>query len=168
MHIYNTVVNSCRICLTRPVRFSSLDSVKTGLGSIRASSGARWLVAGCLGLVLGACAGVGVGLGSPEKAVESRARQRWDLMMKGDMAGAYEFLSPASKATVPKESYLKRRGGGRYWRSVTMQEVNCTAETCKVKMVLEYDLTPDVKGLKREIMETWIQDEGAWWLVEGR
>jgi len=89
-------------------------------------------------------------------------------MMKGDMAGAYEFLSPASKATVPKESYLKRRGGGRYWRSVTMQEVNCTAETCKVKMVLEYDLTPDVKGLKREIMETWIQDEGAWWLVEGR
>jgi hypothetical protein len=35
-------------------------------------------------------------------------------------------------------------------------------------MVLVYDLSPDVKNLRREIVETWILDEGAWWLVEGR
>ena len=124
-------------------------------------------MAGVLGLVLGACASVGVG-GSPEDLVGARAKQRWDLMMKGDMVGAYEYLSPASKASLPKESYLKRRGGGRYWRNVTMQKVECAKDTCRVTMVLDYDLSPDVKGLKREIVETWILDEGVWWLVEGR
>ncbi len=88
--------------------------------------------------------------------------------MKGDMVGAYEFLSPASKASVPRDSYLKRRGGGRYWRAVTMQKVECAEQTCKVTLLLDYDLAADVKGLQREIVETWIQDEGAWWLVEGR
>jgi len=88
--------------------------------------------------------------------------------MKGDMAGAYEFLSPASKTSVSKESYLMRRGGARFWRTVSMQKVECAKDTCKVMMLLEYDLSPDVKNLKREIVETWIQDEGAWWLVEGR
>ena len=141
--------------------------MKTGFEGFRASGWARWLVAGVLGFVLGACASVGVG-GSPEEVVGARAKQRWDLMIKGDMAAAYEFLSPASKASVPKDSYLKRRGGGRYWRTVTMQKVECVKDACKVTMVLEYDLSPDVKNLKREIVETWIQDEGAWWLVEGR
>lgn len=124
-------------------------------------------MAGVLGLVIGACASVGAG-GSPEDLVGARAKQRWDLMMKGDMAGAYEYLSPASKASLPKESYLKRRGGGRYWRNVTMQKVECAKDTCRVTMVLDYDLSPDVKNLRREIVETWILDEGVWWLVEGR
>ena len=98
----------------------------------------------------------------------TRAKQRWALLMKGDMAGAYEFLSPASKASVSKDAYVKRRGSARYWRSVAMQNVECASDTCKVMMLLEYDLSPDVKNLKRDIVETWIQDEGAWWLVEGR
>lgn len=167
LHVYNTVVYSCRICLTRLARFSSLSSVKTGLGAFRASGWTRWLVAGSLGLVLGACAAVGAG-GSPEEVVAARAKQRWDLMMKGEMAEAYEYLSPASKASLPKDRFMKRRGGGRFWRTVTLQRVECAGETCKVTMVLVYDLSPDVKNLSREIVETWIQDEGAWWLVEGR
>jgi hypothetical protein len=141
--------------------------VKTGIGAFRSPGWAKWLVAGGLGLVVSACASVGAG-GSPEKVVEARAKQRWDLMMKGDMAGAYEYLSPASKASLPKASYLKRTGGGRYWRTVTMEKVECAQDTCKVLMVLVYDLSPDVKNLRREIVETWILDEGAWWLVEGR
>lgn len=167
LHIYNTVVNTCRICLTRLSRFTSLCSVKTGSEAFRAPVWARWLMAGVFGLVLGACASLGAG-GSPEEVVKARSQQRWDLMMKGDMAGAYEFLSPASKASVPKENYLKRRTGGRFWRSVSTQKVECAKDTCKVTLELLYDLSPDVKNLKREIVETWIMDEGAWWLVEGR
>ena len=100
--------------------------------------------------------------------VRARAQQRWDLMLKGDMAGAYEYLSPASKVSLPKEAFLKRRGGGRYWRTVTMEKVECAGETCKVTLALKYDLAADVKNLSREIVETWILDEGVWWLVEGR
>lgn len=167
LHIYNTVVNSDRICLTQQSRFSSLCSVKTGRGIFRASQWTQWLATGVLGLLLGACASIGVG-GTPEQVVATRAKQRWALLMKGDMAGAYEFLSPASKASVSKDAYVKRRGSARYWRSVAMQNVECASDTCKVMMLLEYDLSPDVKNLKRDIVETWIQDEGAWWLVEGR
>lgn len=148
-------------------RFSSLCSVMTGFEAFRAPGWARWLAVGALGLGLGACATVGPGK-SPEEAVRAKAQQRWDLMLKGDMAGAYEFLSPASKASLPKEMFLKRRGGGRFWRTVTMEKVECAKETCKVTIVLTYDLAADVKNLSREIVETWILDEGAWWLVEGR
>jgi hypothetical protein len=148
-------------------RINSLCSVKTGFGAVRPAGWVKWLVAGGLGLVLSACASVGAG-GSPEKVVEARAKQRWDLVSKGDMAGAYEFLSPASKASVPKENYVRRKGGARFWRNVTLEKVECGKDTCKVSMVLTYDLSPDVKNLRREIVETWILDEGAWWLVEGR
>jgi hypothetical protein len=139
----------------------------TGFEAFRVSGWTRWLSAGALGLVLSACAAVGVGK-SPEEVVRARAQQRWDLMLKGDMAGAYEYLSPASKASLPKEMFLKRRGGGRYWRTASMDKVECAGETCKVTLVLTYDLAVDVKNLSREIVETWILDEGAWWLVEGR
>jgi hypothetical protein len=163
LRIYNTVVNTCRICLTRGYRFSSLRSVNKGFEAFRAW---RWLVAGILGVLVGACATVVVAP-SPQEVVGARAKARWELMMKGDMSGAYEYLSPSSKEVLPKALY-ERRGGARYWRSFALQKVECDPDTCKVHLELTYDLSVDVRNLKREIVETWILDGGVWWLVEGR
>ena len=107
---------------------------------------------------------------TPEQkaAARERIKERWDSMMKGDVEKAYEYLSPASRETLSKQNYLRRRAGGRYWRSVTIPKVECAADLCKVSIELVYDLSPDLKGLKREFVETWILDGGTWWLVQDK
>jgi hypothetical protein len=59
--------------------------------------------------LLSACAtGGGVAADAPadvkRAAVADRAKARWDRLIAGDLAGAYEYLSPASRATLSLES----------------------------------------------------------------
>ncbi len=87
--------------------------------------------------------------------------------MKGQLDGAYEYLSPASRSTLSVEAFRKRSGAGRWWRSIKHEKVDCRGDTCQVTMLLEYDLF-EIKGLKMAINETWIKDAGNWWLVAGK
>ena len=89
-----------------------------------------------------------------------------DLVIKGQLDEAYEYLSPASRATVSLELFKKRAGSTRWWRAVKLDKVDCRPDACQVTMFLEYDLF-ELKGLKRTIEETWIKDAGTWWLVAG-
>lgn len=168
---HNSVVNTCRISLTVPPRFTSLCPVKAGVARFRRF---RWqlavqclLVAGA-GLGLGGCAVIDKAVSQEaSREVSERARERWDLVLKGQVEKSYEYLSPASRATVPLEVYRKRNTSGRWWRSMTLEKVDCRADACQVTMLLDYDLF-DLKGLKRTVEETWIKDGGTWWLVAGR
>lgn len=158
---HNTVVKTCGICLTRLARFTSLSVVKAG------KPYSRWLLAAGIGLVVGGCA---VAERAPEedaaKVVSERARQRWDLIMKGRVDDAYAFLSPASRSTVSLEAFRKR-SSGRWWRKLDIDKVDCRQDTCQVRMTAEYDLY-EIKGLKRSIDEIWIRDAGTWWYVAGK
>jgi hypothetical protein len=60
-------------------------------------------------------------------------------------------------AGVRKESY----------RDVEINRVDCTAETCLVKLRLTYD-HPLIKGLRTGVEETWIFDNGQPWYVYRR
>lgn len=168
---HNTVVKTCRFCLTQPPRFTSLWIVKAGLPhswTVRLQSVGRWLLACCFGLVLGACAAAGPpGSEDDAKVVAERAQKRWDLVAKGQADEAYQYLSPASRTTTSIERFRKQTSGGQYWRSMTLTEVDCREDTCRVTMSLEYDLR-EIKGLKATIEEIWIKDAGSWWLVAGR
>ena len=37
---------------------------------------------------------------SPEESVKERATARWELFFSGDLAGAYEYLSPGYRTSV--------------------------------------------------------------------
>lgn len=87
-------------------------------------------------------------------------------MVKGDLVAAYGYLSPASRSSLTVNDFVLRAGRGvKFWRSIEDVGAKCEAEVCQVKAVLAYDLSDSVKGLKREINETWIKDEGQWWAV---
>lgn len=168
---HNTVVKICRICLTQGRRVSSLCCVKAGFPDFRRSweSGvSRLLLAAGIVLTVGACAAIERAEADEAKAiVAERAQKRVDLVIKGQLDQAYEFYSPASRATLSYEVFRKRSAGTRWWRGFKLDKVDCRPDACQVTMSLEYDLF-ELKGLKRTVEETWVKDGGNWWLVAGK
>jgi hypothetical protein len=120
-------------------------------------------------LVLGAWLGGCVTLSadsSPEakqKVVAEKATQRWQLLMKGDVDGAYQFLSAGSKAATPLPLYKAKVKPG-LWRDAKVEKVSCEAELCKVDMLITYDYR-NMKGIETPFPETWIIENGSAWYV---
>jgi hypothetical protein len=121
-----------------------------------------------IGLLAG-CAGIG-GLAADapadvkRDAVAQRAKARWDRLIAGDLAGAYQYMSPASKATTPLDVYKAKHKVGMY-RSVKLDDVNCEADTCTVKLSLTYDFKR-TKGITTPLTEKWIISQGQAWFVD--
>ena len=118
---------------------------------------------------VGGCASVGsLSADAPSevknKAVAARAEARWERLVNGDLAGAYEYLSPASRATMPLDLYKAKHKVGMY-RSVKVDGVDCEADTCTVKLSLTYDYKR-VKGITTPLVEKWIITQGQAWFVD--
>ena len=134
----------------------------------------RHLLMGTLVLasLVGGCASVpgGAGIGPETPAdvkrdvVTARAKARWDALIKPDLASAYTFLSPASRATMSLDQYKARHKVGMY-RAVTIDSVDCEAERCTVKLKLTYDYQR-FKGMVTPLSERWIITQGQAWFVE--
>ena len=131
----------------------------------RGARTSRWM--GWLGLTvaLAGCAGIDVD-SSPEakqKVVAARAEARWQLLIKSDFTGAYEFLSSGSKATMSLDLYkAKMQPGG--WRRARVEKVDCEAQVCRVTVAMTFD-RPQMKGIEMPLQETWIIERGSAWYV---
>ena len=121
---------------------------------------------------LGGCA-AGSGFGgltaetseeAKQSAVAARAKARWEALMKLDIAGAYEYLSPASKATMPLDLYKAKHKLGLY-RAVKVDGVRCAADACTVNLSVTYDYK-SFKGITTPLTEKWIITQGQAWFVE--
>jgi hypothetical protein len=103
-------------------------------------------------------------------AVAARAKARWERLIDRDLAGAYEYMSPASRATMPFDLYKAKHKVGMY-RSVKVDDVQCEADTCTVKLRLTYAYK-GLKGVKEPITmttpltEQWIISQGQAWFVD--
>jgi hypothetical protein len=99
-----------------------------------------------------------------QTAVAARAKARWDALIKPDLASAYTFLSPASRATTSVDVYKARHNVGMY-RAVTIDSVKCEADRCTVNLRLTYDYQR-FKGMTTPLVERWIITDGQAWYVE--
>jgi len=113
------------------------------------------------GLTLTACATLSAD--SPpeakQKVVAERAQARWDLLIKGDVDGAYQYLTTGSKAAVSVTVYKAKIKPG-LWRGAKVDKVVCAAEVCKVEMMITYDFAR-MKGIETPVPETWIIENGT-------
>lgn len=131
----------------------------------------RAAIAAAMAVLVGGCAGMG-GLSAEapaevkREAVAARATARWDRFIKLDIDGAYTFLSPASRATIPLDLYKAKHKLGMY-RAVKVNEVNCEADACTVNLSLTYDHR-QFKGITTPLVEKWIITQGQAWIVEQR
>jgi hypothetical protein len=130
--------------------------------------GAMVLVAGLVGGCASTTGGAGLGPDTPadvkKDAVTARAKARWDALIKPDLASAYTFLSPASRATMSFDQYKAKHKVGMY-RAVTIDSVDCEAERCTVNLKLTYDYQR-FKGMVTPLSERWIITQGQAWFVE--
>ena len=117
----------------------------------------------CSLLVLAAC--------EKSESIEERASARWDVLLSGDMTSAYGYLSPGYRSSVSLEQYqrslLTRQVG---WDSVEYIESECTEDSCKVRISIDYSVhgaLPGVKEFKgvQKIEESWVSVDGVWYLV---
>ena len=124
-----------------------------------------WTGAGMLGAVLSGCAGLTVesSTADKDKVITERAEARWQLLIKGDVDGAYQYLSAGSKATTSQAVYKSKIKPG-IWRSAKVSRVECEAELCKVEVTVTYDFR-NMHGLETPVPETWIIENGSAWYV---
>lgn len=85
------------------------------------------------------------------------------MLLKGDVKGAYGYLSPASRTVTSQERYEARTKTGSF-REVKIDKVSCDAEVCKVKLFLTYDHRV-MRGVVAPLEETWVFENGQAWFV---
>ena len=134
----------------------------------------KWWIGAVAVLALAGCATVGgpatLTKDSPpevkREAVAARAQQRWDALIKGDVAAAYSYLSPATRATTSLDVYKAKHKIGMY-RKIKVDSVECNGAVCAVKLTLRYNYRR-IKGIETLLVENWVIEDGRAWLAEAK
>ena len=106
----------------------------------------------------------GLDLRDDDAIVKERAQARWDALVKSDIRGAYEYLSPASRAAMTPEAYASSIRAG-FWKSAKVNSVTCsTKDNCEVHATIEYEFQG--RRTKTPLTETWIREGSQWWYLQ--
>lgn len=126
------------------------------------------LVAGVLTALTG-CAGLGAPV-TPEQAVKERAQARWEALIKRDFDKAYTYLEPSYRALNSAEAYGNGRGTIASWTAAEVLDVTCPdADKCTTKVRINVNAPGMPKGLRdinTVVNETWLREDGQWWLFQ--
>jgi len=108
---------------------------------------------------------------SPESLVEARATARWEALFGGDLAGAYEYLSPGYRTSVSSLQYqrsilLKQVA----WTSAEYVGASCEETICKVNFNVGFTVSGALRGVKsykgtQMVEESWVLIDGQWYFV---
>lgn len=107
-----------------------------------------------------------------EETVESRAAARWELVLARDFEAAWEYMTPGFRQTTNRFDYARDMAGRPLrWLSAEVAGKECEEDLCKIKILVGYQAIGAPAGmgqmrLSREIEETWIRLDGAWWFVQ--
>ena len=126
-------------------------------------------------LALAACASGGgarpAGTGKDD-ALQARAVERWNLLIAGKTAEAWEYLSAGVRSTKPKEQYASEMANRPVkWESVAFESKECAKpDACTVRLVVEYSVELPIANVGRVrspavIDERWIAVDGNWYHV---
>ncbi|WP_123785263.1 nuclear transport factor 2 family protein [Pseudazoarcus pumilus] len=118
-----------------------------------------------MGLALSGCANFGLGV-PDEQAVQRLAEQRWAAVIAGDAERAYGFLAPSYRAVVGIERYRSRFASAAKRENAEVVATACEAERCRVTVRVEYTAPAFRMKTKSDthVFETWVREEGRWWL----
>lgn len=112
------------------------------------------------------CVGIGVNSGKDVDAkdiVAKRAQSRWDALMNGDIATAYEYLSPGTRNLMSLEKYKAKIRTG-WWKKASVDSVACVQDRCDVSIVLIYSYR-DLDSIESRQSEIWLHEDKKWWYV---
>lgn len=102
-------------------------------------------------------------------SLERRATDRWKLLVAGEPARAYQYLTPGYRATKTEKDYVDwARARQVVWTQALYQEHTCSdPESCKVGLQLTVKVK--LRGVAGEhetttyISENWLKIDGVWY-----
>jgi hypothetical protein len=98
---------------------------------------------------------------SDEEVIRERALARWELFIKGDIRGAYEYLSPGARQTVTASQYMGSIKPG-LWRTARVDKVNCVApDMCEVDLTIGIVFAG--RASHTPLREKWVRVDSKWW-----
>jgi hypothetical protein len=107
---------------------------------------------------------------TPTQTLEERAQARWQLLIAGDVGGAYQYLSPGYRTMNSRDAYAARLGRRQVqWLDAKVESTNCPEGEayCDVIVALTYEVRSTLPrvgrmGTTSQLVERWIQDGGQW------
>ncbi len=116
-----------------------------------------------------ACANLG-GTAAPENVVRQRATERWQALVAGDMNQAYGYNAPSFRAVVSSDGFRKRFGNAGTWVGAEVVAVNCP-DAAKCMATVRIDFKPAFSRrsgdkISTHADETWVLEDGQWWLFQ--
>jgi hypothetical protein len=125
----------------------------------------RWLAGALATLALAGCAAVTAT--TPEAAVRERAVGHWKARLANDTERSYAFMPPSYRALKSLESYKKSFGDVQL-TSAQVERVTCeTADKCVATAKIEAKVAlrrANTAPIVTYYDETWIREDGQWWL----
>ena len=119
------------------------------------------VLASAIVVVLGGCAVLDQR--PAEQQVQERAQARWDLVLKGELSAAYEYMSPGSRAVMTRDQYVNSVRMG-FWKAVKVDKVVCeTPASCEAHLTVDYELRGS--PIRTPAKETWVKDGSTWWYL---
>ena len=119
---------------------------------------------------LSACAAGGATSRQAQTASE-RANERWQAVIAGDHARAYDYLTPGMRSTKSREDYVAEAviKPVRYLAAKPFDE-SCETDACTVNLELLYEVTIPMAGagtqrLPAYLDERWIRLDGRWYFL---
>jgi len=105
------------------------------------------------------------------QGIEERAQLRWDMVLKGNLEEAYQYLSPGFRSSISLEQYQKSLKSQRVqWTGAEYSKSECLESSCKVTILLRFSLIGVLPGVPRfnsqtDIEENWVKVDDKWWHV---
>ena len=113
--------------------------------------------------------------GQDDSVLQKLAVERWNLLIAHQAEKAYDFLSPGTKATEPREKYASEMNNRPvHWKSVDYVGHKCDdPDACTVELRAAYTVAmtarvgKDVSAVTI-LWERWIRVDGRWYYLQDR
>lgn len=114
-------------------------------------------------------AAAAVPTGSAEEIVSHNAKARWDALVAKDVAKAYGYLTPGTRATQSLAAYsLQLMSTTINWTGAEVTEVKCEDKNvCSATVTVTYKVAGAAPGIGQvegfaPVVEKWIRSDGQW------
>ena len=117
--------------------------------------------------LLAGCAAFGAA--TPEHAVQERSAERWKALIAGDFNKAYGYMAPSYRAVTSLERYSSSIGGVATWVGAEVIRVECATEKCTARVNIEAKPAATMHfkaNITTGVDETWLLEDGQWWLFQ--
>ncbi|QLQ30389.1 MAG: hypothetical protein HZT40_00785 [Candidatus Thiothrix singaporensis] len=104
------------------------------------------------------------GCGSAESVLTEYATNRWNALIQGDLAQAYQYYTDAFKATTPLDVFKHKVHGTGLWNKAKVDKVQCEEPGKRCQVDVEVTVSMKMRGLSKPmetsdvVHETWVKD----------